>query len=215
MEGWKIQRDRTKCVEPGCTLASAQEYFAVLELPECVRRDVCATCFHKIERAHAADGSAKAGAEAATKPAPVFWKCRRKTSKDDGPVLDLTALRMLFDRLGEISVGADGVDDEAAERAAGLRYFVSLLLLRKRVLKMVDPQNEAQERADLVVVDPKVPGMAPVCLVAPALDAARLENLEAELLEALGSGGDESDDAGESGGGDAGGTGSAVAGASS
>ncbi|MCA8944317.1 MAG: hypothetical protein KDB80_17255 [Planctomycetes bacterium] len=168
MESWKIQRDRSKCPEPGCTLAADREYFAVLELPECVRRDLCSTCFHKLER----------GDEAR---APVFWKCRRSSEPHAGPVLDLTALRMLFDRLATME----------DERARGLRYFVALLLLRKRVLKMVDAQTPEQEQADLVVVDPKVPGMAPVSLVAPDLDPERLENLESELLEVMSSGDDD------------------------
>ncbi len=167
MEGWKIQRDRTKCEEPGCPLPAAEEYFAVLEVPECVRRDLCAMCFHRIDKS-AAD-------------APIFWKCRRRVDGQKGPVLDLVALRMLFDRLAE-------VDDD---KARGLRYFVALLLLRKRLLKMVDAMNEEQERADLVVIDPKVEGMAPVALFAPALDEERLANLETELMDALAAGDEE------------------------
>ena len=94
MEGWRIQRDRTKCPEPGCPLPGASEYFAVLDLVDLVRRDRCATCFHKergAEREHPL----------------VYWKCRRKPGQKQGPRLDLVALRMLFDRLGE-------VDDEKA-----------------------------------------------------------------------------------------------------
>lgn len=169
MESWKIQRDRTKCPEANCSLAADREYYAVLEVPDCVRRDLCSMCFHRLEHKEG-DG------------APIFWKCRRSVAASSGPVLDLVALRMLFDRLADV----------ADEKAAGLRYFVALLLLRKRILKMVDAQTAEQEAADLVVVDPKVEGMLPVSLVAPDLDPERLENLEAELIEAL-----SSDDGGE------------------
>ena len=52
----------------------------------------------------------------------------RKGNEDKTQILDLVSLRMLFERLGE----------EEGEQLAGLRYFVALLLLRKRVLKIVN-----------------------------------------------------------------------------
>jgi hypothetical protein len=79
----------------------------------------------------------------------------------------------------------EGDAAQRAEAAAGLRYLVALLLLRKRVLKMVDAVTPEQQAADLVVVDPKVEGMEPVALYAPELDAERLANLQQELLAAL------------------------------
>jgi hypothetical protein len=162
LEQWKIQRDRSRCVKPGCPLASADEFFAVLELPACVRRDLCATCFHEL--AHSAAKK------------PIYWRARRTKEARSGPVLDLASLRILFDRLGE----------EPSEQARGLRFFVALLLLRKRLLKLVDPVGPEQEAADLVVVDPRVEGMAPFALVAPELDSERMASLKDELLAAAG-----------------------------
>jgi hypothetical protein len=126
-----------------------------------MRRDLCEPCFLEIERS---------GGEP-----PIFWRAHRKAAGSKEPVLDLMSLRGLFDRLGK-------VDDD---RARSLRYFCALLLLRKRVLKMVRPRNEAEERADLVVIDPKVEGMEPVPLFAPGLEAADLGAIKQELLAAL------------------------------
>ncbi len=179
LDAWKILRDREACTKPGCPLATESEFFAVLELPECLRHDLCATCFHQLERSSAVR--------------PIFWKARRKQKGQKGPTLDLQSLRVLFERLGEVD----------SEQARGLRYFVALLLLRKRLLKMVDPQSEAEEAADLVVIDPKDPAAkaddAPrVALFAPELDTDRLANLKDELLAAIeetdSSGGEDSGD---------------------
>ncbi len=163
-DDWKIHRDRTACEKPGCPLPTSRSYFAVLEWPSCVRRDQCDACFADYERRCQ-------GAEP-----PIFWRALRKVSGSKEPVLDLASLRVLFDRLGT-------VDDD---RARSLRYFCALLLLRKRVLKMVRPRNAAEERADLVVVDPKQKEMEPISLFAPALDLSNLGAIKEELLAAMG-----------------------------
>jgi hypothetical protein len=106
----------------------------------------------------------------------VFWRVHRKQASSKEPVLDLVSLRALFDRLG-------AVDDD---RARSLRYFCALLLLRKRVLKMVPPRTKEQERADLVVADPKQKEQEPIALSAPAIDTADLARLKDELLAAIG-----------------------------
>ena len=160
-EDWKILRDRGRCEEPGCPLATAEEFFAVLDLPECRRHDLCATCFQRHASASAGD--------------PIFWKARRRVGEKRGPTIDLVSLRVLFDRLGEVD----------CDEACGLRYFVALLLLRKRVLKLVNPVSHAEEAADLVVIDPKLPGGARVALRAPELEGDRMSRLKDELLAAL------------------------------
>ncbi len=164
MEQWKIQRDRTRCEKPGCPLAGAEEYYAVLELPDCVRRDLCQMCFHQL--------GSEPGEE------PIYWKGVRKAPGKKAPVLDLQSLRLLFDRLAQS-------DNESAQ---GLRYFVALLLIRKRVLKMTDPVTEEQELADMIVIDPKRKDLEPVALFAPELDTDRLAGLKDELLAAIGEG---------------------------
>lgn len=161
---WKIQRDRTVCEKPGCPLPGSRSYFAVLEWPACVRRDLCDACFTDYERRCQ-------GAEP-----PIFWRAFRKAVGSKEPVLDLASLRLLFDRLGT-------VDDD---RARSLRYFCALLLLRKRVLRMVKPRNAAEERADLVVADPKMKEVEPVALFAPAIDLSDLGAIKDELLAAIG-----------------------------
>ena len=201
MEQWRIHKDRTRCEKPGCTLAADPEFYAILQLPDCVRIERCLTCFNELN--------------ASAEHAPFHWRVRRKDSGNKQPVLDLESLRRLFDRLGEPMASEDGVIDEsdatveeapvladeaggdvqdeeesdgtdASARAAGLRYLVALLLLRKRRLNMVDATNEIEERADLVVIDPKVEGMEPVALFAPALDPEGLDNLRIELMVAIG-----------------------------
>lgn len=176
MEQWKIVRDRTQGGAACCDRPKPAEAFAVLELPSCTRRDLCPMCFDELQRRQSA---------AAQKP-PIFWRLKRKEG-DRQPVLDLVMLRHLFDRLGE----------EAGERPAALRYFVALLLLRKRILKMADAKTAAEEAADLVVYDPKTPTQPPVALVAPALDEQSLDVLKDELLAAAGTLGEGAEGAAE------------------
>lgn len=164
MEDWKIQRDRQLCTKPGCPLAASRQYFAVLEWPSCVRRDLCDACFTDYER------KCQGGEP------PIFWRALRKQKGSKEPVLDLVSLRALFDRLASL-------DDD---RARALRYFCALLLLRKRVLRMVQPRNAEQERADLVVADPKQKELEPVALFAPPIDLDNLGALKDELLAAIG-----------------------------
>ena len=165
MDEWKIVKDRKKCQEPGCPLSASSEYYAVLELPSCTRRDLCEPCFRE--------------QEASAEQALLFWRGRRQAKSQKGPVLDLASLRQLFDRLGEEE------DPEKVETARGLRYLVALLLLRKRWLKMVDAETGEQESADLVVVDPKAENMEPVALSAPGLDSEGMSSLKEELLSVI------------------------------
>jgi hypothetical protein len=168
-DDWKIHRDRKACERPGCPLPTSKSWFAVLQWPACVRSDMCDACFQDYER--------KCTPEAP----PIFWRALRKSSGSKEPVLDLNSLRALFDRLAS-------VDDD---RARALRYFCALLLLRKRVLKMARPRNAAEERADLVVVDPKLKEQEPVALFAPAIDPSDLGAVKDELLAAISATADE------------------------
>ncbi|MEC8253485.1 MAG: hypothetical protein VYA51_03850 [Planctomycetota bacterium] len=190
-EDWKIHRDRDACDKPGCPLMQSESYFAVLEwgvreaksksgkptgveVPACIRRDLCAACFEDFRRKCPDDQP------------PVFWRALRKVAGSKEPVLDLVSLRGLFDSLGK-------VDDD---RARALRYFCALLLLRKRVLKMVRPKTREQEQADLVVRDPKLKEMEPVALFAPAIDASDMTTIKDELLAAIGEGAEDSGEPG-------------------
>ena len=193
MEDWKIHKDRSSCHKPECPLAHEREYYALLQLPECLRLERCESCFDELRHG---------GQEM-----PFHWKVRRTNDGKKQPSLDLESLRALFDRLGEITTGqertsgdalavaevsataggeAESADCGKVDTASGLRYLVALLLLRKRRLKMVDPQNAEQEAADLVVVDPKIEAMEPVALFAPDLGPDRLGNLREELMAAIG-----------------------------
>lgn len=171
MEQWKIVRDRSQQAAGCCGRAKTGDVFAVLELPSCVRRDLCAMCFGELQH--------KLRADPATKP-PIFWRKKRKEGEHQ-PILDLAMLRHLFDRLGE----------EVGEKPAALRYFVALLLLRKRVLKMADARTAAEEAADLVVFDPKAPTQPPVALTAPDLGEHSLDALKDDLMAAASSAGGE------------------------
>lgn len=198
MEQWKIHKDRVKCDKPGCPLAAEMEYFAILQLPDCIRLERCQNCFGEIQRSG--------------QKMPFHWKIRRAVDGKQQPVLDLESLRALFDTLGQSDPEASGEDEsedearasapepaaqgeggegsaaalDATEVASGLRYLVALLLIRKRRLKMVDALTPDQEAADLVVIDPKVEGMEPVALYAPDLDPERLAGLREELTAAIG-----------------------------
>jgi hypothetical protein len=181
LEQWKIQKNRERCEKPGCPLATATEFYAVLQLPECVRVERCGNCFEEMSHGE--------------EELPFHWKVRRTLDGKKQPMLDLESLRALFDRLGDLpppeaAPAAIPAESESAEEtgqsAQGLRYLVALLLLRKRRLKMVDPQNAEQEKADLIVVDPKIEEMVPVALTAPELDPDRLGNLRQELMAAIG-----------------------------
>jgi hypothetical protein len=163
-DDWKIRAERRVCDRPGCPLPTSSSWYAVLQWPACVRVDLCDACFQDHER--------KCSAE----QPPIFWRAMRKPSGNKEPTLDLNSLRALFDRLAS-------VDDD---RARALRYFCALLLLRKRVLKMVPPRNAEQERADLVLGDPKNKEAEPVALFAPAIDLSDLAALKDELLAAIG-----------------------------
>lgn len=176
MEQWRIQKDRERCDKPGCPLPGEREYYAILQLPDCVRLERCQNCFHELRKTRDA-------AEL-----PFHWKIRRTLDGRTRPMLDLASLRLLFDKLGEEMPPAATDSDQptATNNAAGLRYLVALLLLRKRKLKMVDPTDAEQERADLVVVDPRIEDMQPVVLFAPELDEDRLANLRDELMVAIG-----------------------------
>lgn len=166
-DDWKIHRDRKACDRPGCPLPTSKSWFAVLQWPSCVRSDMCDACFQDYER------------KCTPEQPPIFWRALRKASGSKEPVLDLNSLRALFDRLAT-------VDDD---RARALRYFCALLLLRKRVLRMVPPRTAEQERADLVVADPKQKEVEPVALFAPAIDLSDLAGLKDELMAAIGEGG--------------------------
>lgn len=181
---WKIHRDREGCQKPGCPLPTSKSYLAVLEwalvtvkgtgknkgteseVMSCIRRELCDACFQDHERKCDAD-----------KP-PIFWRAQRVVNTSKEPVLDLQSLRMLFDRLATVS------DD----RARALRYFCALLLLRKRVLKMAKAKTREQQQADLVLRDPKIKDMEPICLVAPAIDMDDLGAIKDELLAMIGEG---------------------------
>jgi hypothetical protein len=51
---------------------------------------------------------------------------------------------------------------------------------------MVPPRTAEQERADLVVVDPKMKELEPISLFAPAIDLDDLSKIKDELLQAMG-----------------------------
>ena len=77
MEQWRIQRNRTACEKPGCPLAGEREYFAILQLPDCVRFERCAACFEELRN----DSGEM----------PFFWKVRRDASGKQESTLNLEA----------------------------------------------------------------------------------------------------------------------------
>ncbi len=90
------------------------------------------------------------------------------------PSIDTPALLALFEELA-------GADDP---RRIALRYFVALMLVRRRVLQMVGERRVS----DVILVRPKGadPDDAPTEVSVPALDAAALEQTAEQFQRLMG-----------------------------
>ena len=116
MSDWKLQRREYACAECERVFADGEAYFSVLTIDEGSfgREDWCATCFP----------SRPAPSE---EREPIWWRTRRRAASKRGLAVDFEAIEALF-------LALEGRTDE---RLCELRYLLSLLLMRKRRLKLV------------------------------------------------------------------------------
>ena len=109
---WKIARRRDCCSLCGAVFAEKSRHVSTLCFRDAVleREDLCPSCWERRER----------GQEL------FFWFTRQRRDRR-GLALDLPTLEQLFLRL----------EGDERERVLELRYVISLLLLRKKRLKLV------------------------------------------------------------------------------
>lgn len=113
MSDWSIAKRTGECSECGGAFAEGAPHFSMLFAEEglLARRDACEACFESREE----------------QDELVFWRTRKPLEKGGGLKLDLESIDALFEALG----------GREEERLLQLRYLLSLLLVRKRRLKVV------------------------------------------------------------------------------
>ena len=116
MSDWRIHRKLDHCGPCGRELAVGEAFFSLLRFDEegLGREDRCTSCFEELSQSDP-DGDR------------VFWRTRRQESKKKGLAVDFEAVERLF-------LALEGREED---RLRELRYLLSLLLMRKRRLKLV------------------------------------------------------------------------------
>ncbi len=148
----------------GADALADQDTLAEDGAPPFERADLCSGCF-----------------EAATAPAPFcWWRIEVPEPEKKRATLDLQVAREFLVRL---------LDERAPERAP-LRYLLALLLMRKRLVKVIEQFSD--ERGEMMLVR-LPPDETPHEIECPELDESVTESLRADLgrLFDLGDDGDE------------------------
>jgi len=111
---WKTPKEKEGCATCERPFEEGEAHFSILRLdPEALgREDRCPPCFE------AGEGLPEE---------LVFWRTRRRPSKKRGLALDFESVERLFLAL----------EGRAEERLIELRYLLSLLLMRKKRVKLV------------------------------------------------------------------------------
>jgi len=136
----------------GAVGASADQDLADDAPPPFERADLCSACF-----------------DAATSPPPFcWWRTEIPEPHKKRATLDLQVAREFLVRL---------LDERAPERAP-LRYLLALLLMRKRLVKVVEQFSD--ERGEMMIVR-LPPDETPHEIECPALDERVTESLRADL----------------------------------
>ncbi|PIE24467.1 MAG: hypothetical protein CSA62_04095 [Planctomycetota bacterium] len=175
-EAEKRQEWRIAGFSRGCTCCQApflagQVFFSYLRIDAgeklgFERLDVCTGCWPA--RALELRQETEAG--------PIFWRTRRPRDKGASSVVDLVAMRQLFEQL---------LEDEREEIEA-LRYVIGLMLARKKAIRVI--RAGAGARGDLYFKDPREGrDEQRVRLPVPRLDEETIEALKSQLGEILGS----------------------------
>jgi len=114
MSDWRIKKWHNGCADCGREFEEEEAFysFLLLEAEAFGREDRCVACFEK--------GGARSGSS-------IFWKTRRPPEGKRRLALDFEVVEQLFMALR----------DREEERLQELAYLLSLLLLRKKRLKLV------------------------------------------------------------------------------
>lgn len=116
MSDWKIRRKQEGCTRCGRAFAAGEAHFSVLLLAAetLEREDHCGACFQDRRRVPAAEEL-------------IWWRTRRPADARRGLAVDFETVEQLF----------HGLEQRQETRLQELRYLLSLLLMRKRRLKLV------------------------------------------------------------------------------
>ena len=129
MADWKLSKRTNACTACDGTFEDGDAYFSLLLMDEAGfgRADRCQTCF-----------SSRSEEEALK--TPIWWRTRFFEERKKSLAVDFEAVEGLF-------LALDGQDDE---RLSELRYLLSLLLMRKRRLKLVKVRRRGESEAMVV-----------------------------------------------------------------
>jgi len=165
---YQIGRSPGRCAETGRAFEPGETYVAAL-----VEREG----EEGFERVEYSDGAWSGGA----RPDRLFGYWRATASapgEKKKPFLDDGSLLELFDSL-----------EDAEDERAALRFVLTLMLLRKRMLRHVG-QRHRQDRREMLVRRAGEPAEAPaISVLDPGLGAAEVESIAAQLEPILRGGG--------------------------
>ena len=160
---WKIRKTAGQCCKCRREFAPGEEFYSALydSGSEFERRDFCGDCWEK---------TAGTAPEGDGRPFS-FWRAAvEETPKKRS--IDLELVKEVFDRLER--------DDDPMRLK--IRYFLSLILMRKRALRYV--RTEQEGRAEYMVV--RVPrAQVEYKIRNPDLTQGELEDVKAELENLL------------------------------
>ena len=126
MSDWKIRKRRNACVRCDREFEEEEVFYSVLLLDGASlgREDRCAECFDARE----AEGDA---------PRTIYWRTRRPPEGKRRVSVDFDVVEQVFFALA----------DHEEERILELRYLMSLLLLRKKRLKLARVKRDEDGEA--------------------------------------------------------------------
>jgi hypothetical protein len=118
MSHWKLGRRHPACLRCERTFAEGEAHYSMLQIAadRLERLDLCPACWPAETAGSGAEGSSRA-----------WWRARRPLNQKRGLAVDLEGIEALFHALA----------DRRETRLLELRYVLSLLLLRKRRLRLV------------------------------------------------------------------------------
>jgi len=121
VSNWKINRRDEGCAACERPFVDGEQHFSILLLNEEAlgRADRCVACFEAADDLTEDD---------------VFWRTRRRVKAKRGLAVDFESVERLFHAL----------DGRSEERLQELRFLLSLLLMRKKRLKLVRVKRSAE-----------------------------------------------------------------------
>lgn len=169
MSDWRIHRREARCTRCERAFQEGESFFSLLffDADRLRREDLCPPCFEAPR------------AEGPLPPDALFWRARHLTDKKARFAVDFEAIEELFLSLAGRPEG----------RLQELRYLLSLLLLRKKRLKLVGVRRSATGET-LCVRRPRRQEEFEVQVF--ELDSARAVTLKAELARVFEGAGAES-----------------------